>query len=519
MLSHIPFFRAVLLVVVMIATRLSMPAQSTATLLRLIDSELGERERHVEELRMTVDSLRRLLYSSPADYGLMEKLGRTYAHIDNDSAIAVYSRAYNTALSCGDRMMADRFLLLRLPHLPLSGFLIKARDDFESIDTVDLDHSLIPLYYESASMMYDAIAEFHSSFPDIYAVYDRLGNEAQRMLVDWLDPTTPYYKYQAAEAFMNSGELSLATTILSELTDSLPDTDPVFTKATYLQSLIAGLESDQDYSLNRLARSALSSLRSGSPDAPALYELGIRLFQAGDTHRAGDYLAVANGDALASKSQPRLMMAARNMPIIEQIQCDRLKSSYRQQIVLAIALLFVLLAFGAILWLYIRQRRRIEELKRNASDHTHTRDTCIRELLALCSGYMDKLNDFCRIVSRKINTGKVDELLQLTQTGKFVEVQTRDYYTIFDNAFLNLCPDFVDGVNALLRPEHQIVLRDTHTLTPDLRILAFLRMGVDDSNRIATLLNYSVNTIYTYRNKMKNWALDRETFEDSVRHL
>jgi DNA-binding CsgD family transcriptional regulator len=41
-------------------------------------------------------------------------------------------------------------------------------------------------------------------------------------------------------------------------------------------------------------------------------------------------------------------------------------------------------------------------------------------------------------------------------------------------------------------------------------------MGVEDSNKIASFLNYSVNTIYTYRNKIKNKAKDRENFEENV---
>lgn len=40
-----------------------------------------------------------------------------------------------------------------------------------------------------------------------------------------------------------------------------------------------------------------------------------------------------------------------------------------------------------------------------------------------------------------------------------------------------------------------------------------MRLGIEESTRIAQMLNYSVYTIYTYRNKIKNRAINRETFE------
>ena len=35
-------------------------------------------------------------------------------------------------------------------------------------------------------------------------------------------------------------------------------------------------------------------------------------------------------------------------------------------------------------------------------------------------------------------------------------------------------------------------------------------------NELAQMLNYSLNTIYTYRNKLKNKAIDRDNFEKNI---
>ncbi len=40
----------------------------------------------------------------------------------------------------------------------------------------------------------------------------------------------------------------------------------------------------------------------------------------------------------------------------------------------------------------------------------------------------------------------------------------------------------------------------------DLRIYALIRLGINDNEKIASFLNYSVNTVYTYKTKIKGKA-------------
>jgi len=143
----------------------------------------------------------------------------------------------------------------------------------------------------------------------------------------------------------------------------------------------------------------------------------------------------------------------------------------------------------------------------------------ISQFLQLCSIYMDKLNQFCKIASRKLAAGQSDELYRMTKSGKFVEEQSSEFYEVFDNAFLHIYPDFVAQVNVLLRPDCRIELRPGELLNTDLRILAFMRLGIEESARIAQVLNYSLNTIYSYRNRLKARAVNKETFEKDVMNI
>jgi hypothetical protein len=91
---------------------------------------------------------------------------------------------------------------------------------------------------------------------------------------------------------------------------------------------------------------------------------------------------------------------------------------------------------------------------------------------------------------------------------------------MFDSTFLHLFPNFVDDFNALLRPECRVTMPEPGTLNTDIRIFALIRLGIEDSSRIAEFLHYSVNTIYNYRAKIKNGAIgDRDSFESQVKAI
>lgn len=84
---------------------------------------------------------------------------------------------------------------------------------------------------------------------------------------------------------------------------------------------------------------------------------------------------------------------------------------------------------------------------------------------------------------------------------------------------MELYPDFADELNNLLLPEAQIKLPSPNSLTTEVRIYALMRLGVTDSQEIATLLFYSTQTIYNYKSAMRAKAKNRETFEADINRL
>ena len=172
-----------------------------------------------------------------------------------------------------------------------------------------------------------------------------------------------------------------------------------------------------------------------------------------------------------------------------------------------------LIATLVFIYYEIVKMKRLQQSLRQANK---VKEIYISQFLQLCSIYMDKLNQFSKIVTRKLSTGQVDDLYRMTKSGKFVEEQSQEFYNVFDNAFLHLYPDFIERVNELLRPDCQIELQSGEILNTDLRILAFMRLGIHESSQIAQVLNYSINTIYSYRNRLKSRAISRDTFEERI---
>jgi hypothetical protein len=120
--------------------------------------------------------------------------------------------------------------------------------------------------------------------------------------------------------------------------------------------------------------------------------------------------------------------------------------------------------------------------------------------LSMCSGYLDKLK-------KNLSRDQFD-------------AELKNFYKTFDTSFLSLYPTFVEEFNALLKEDSRIRLKDGELLSTELRIFALIKLGITQSSHIASLLRYSVNTIYNYRAQVKNAALEnRENFEGTVRKI
>ena len=159
----------------------------------------------------------------------------------------------------------------------------------------------------------------------------------------------------------------------------------------------------------------------------------------------------------------------------------------------------------------------LNEMNQSLNESNKMKEVYIGRFLRLCAIYVDKIETMRKRVVKLVKARELNKLLEQMQAG---EAYMGELYEYFDSAFLKLFPDFVEEFNALLKPKERIVLEDDSRLSTTLRIFALIRLGIEDSSKIAEFLHYSVNTIYNYRAKIKNSAIcDREEFEQRVKQI
>ena len=138
----------------------------------------------------------------------------------------------------------------------------------------------------------------------------------------------------------------------------------------------------------------------------------------------------------------------------------------------------------------------------------------------MCSIYIGKIDKYRKHLFNIATKKNINDVVDELRSTQIIEDELDGFYVNFDENFLKLFPNFVEEFNKLLVPEGQIHLKIDEKLNTELRIFALIRLGITNSQKIASFLRYSVTTIYNYRVKMRNLsAVKRDDFEDGVKKI
>lgn len=234
-----------------------------------------------------------------------------------------------------------------------------------------------------------------------------------------------------------------------------------------------------------LAISAIADLRNSIREYIALRELAVMLYEEGDIDRAFYYMQCAAQDAMSGSARVRSIETSILYPVVEEAHLKLMQKRQYWMIAMIVSVL-VIAAMLIIFLAYMNRQRR---------------------QLALLNSRLAMGNEALR-QSNRIKTVYIGRYMKMTTLSDF------------DDAFLELFPDFVAQVKDLLVPEAEIRIKPQERLNTDLRVLALIHLGITDSRQIADFLRYSLSTIYNSRTRMRNLAKeDREHFEEKVAAL
>ncbi len=259
-----------------------------------------------------------------------------------------------------------------------------------------------------------------------------------------------------------------------------------------------------------------------------------------DVDHSFRYLQIAQEDAIFYNAKLRPWQISRFLLEVEEAYQAR--QDQRQQMIRASMILLAVLVVALIFitWFLITRSRKLSrlhaelgeananleaanvtlgQLNRQISKADQVKEEYILDFLETLANQITLFRNEDNRYRSLIKQGKADELLKELSIGSRSEKARDRFYETFDQTFLGMYPTFVEEFNALLVPEARLSPSKGH-LNTELRVFALIRLGVDDSKKIAAMLDYSVSTIYNYKVSVKNSALgDRETFEERVKMI
>ena len=339
--------------------------------------------------------------------------------------------------------------------------------------------------------------------------------------------------------FMDRGNLASADSVNRLLLATVKPEDRNFAIFAFFQSEIENLRGNQPERMAWLIRSAECDIVNAVKDYASLTMVAQNILPL-DVDRSFRYLRMAQEDAVLYNAKLRPWQISRFLMEVEDAYSVRQDRQSRTSVVSSILLAVLVLVLSLITYFLVVRSRKLSRMQKALAD-SNVQLAAANEELSVLNRQISKADkvkdayimDFLQGLSEQValirsqdnrfrnllKQGKSDQLFRELAISERSEKALEDFYRKFDETFLALYPDFVDQFNALLQEDARIV-PPPGRLTTELRIFALIRLGVDDSKKIATMLDYSVSTIYNYKVSVKNAALgDRDKFEERVKMI
>ena len=515
---------------------------------RKLDMAIEQTDRFVQQREQRIQrSMAALEVTNDlgVQYEMCRRLYDEYHPYMNDSTIYYIDRCISLAEQRGDRTSADECRLLLAYQCTESGMYHEAMDIMQGMNEKQInDPRVLQKYYSTISHLYSELG-YYCKVPRLQREYFATGDR-YRLLIDTTvcssDEALQIKELEQYVAGNGQAALRYSDMRLKQVEAGSHE----YAIVAFYRYLDYALLGDSVQARYWVTQSALSDVENAVMDQGAMWELANLLMADGDMDRAYRYIRFAWQCANKFNTVKRNNQISPVLTDISDNYETSLKKANRLLLVLAIVASLLSALFLGILFYSNSQRKKLARARNELSEsntqlaqlnsqlsdlnsklhETNTqlnesnrvKDEYVGRFIHLCSFYIDRLDEMRKRVNKMVKSKDLDELYKFTGDSQLRDKNLTELYEMFDSTFLHLFPNFVDDFNALLRPECRIAMPEPGVLNTDLRIFALIRLGIEDSSRIAEFLHYSVNTIYNYRAKIKNGAIgDRDSFESQVK--
>ena len=481
----------------------------------------------------------------PGRYAALKRLYEEYSAYQYDSAYAYVNQCIRLAQSMGDESLLNESRLNLVHILSTACLMDKAQHMLNQIDTTRLSPSQLVVYHRTLTDLLIYQAEYMQGTQYAEEYVDQLVRVRRGAIAINVPHDNINYQITLAECYSDDNQPQRAIELLSKLLNNYRSGERMYSIITSTMSFYYSQLGDKEHQMEYLIKSAESDLEGCIRENTSLRAIADRLFDEGDIDRAYRYMRVAVDDANFYGTRLRNIQASRIVPkIIDAYQTKQDRNRRTMMWLLGILSVIALLLVGGVIAIYqlFKRYRRLNEQKRaineqlqavNAQlgdtvEELHEANGLLREreklkeeyiarFLALSSRFIDRGEEQRKALYRLYRDRKTEDLARELKSTNFGSENAQLFYENFDNAFLNIYPNFVDEVNKLLQEDGKIEVKQGHRLTTESRVLALIRIGIADNQSIANILRASLTTIYTYRSKLKARAINKEDFEQKVK--
>ena len=515
--------------------------ENTDSLLKVLDEVVANHKQYSdkkEEKLLQLKSLLRITTSGEQQFVVCGQLIDEYYYYQKDSALVYVKRSIKIANQIHDN---NRLISARIKLASINGSIGMYKEALEIFRDINITNypGLKVEYYNEYAILYGYMG-FYAVTDQDRRMYNRWNKLYYDSLISIIPRDTSLYVLAKTGVYFTDNQHEKAFGLLNAAYLRCNDMHER-AKLAYNIGTVYGNRKDTKRETLWLTISSINDLGSVTKEYVSLRILAYKLFQQGDIDRAYNYMSCALEDALFCNARLRTHEISLMMPIIDKAYQHQTRTKQQiltiSTIVVSVLSLFLLIA----IWRVYRQMKKLamarkelaqvndhlsdlnERLLENNDSLTEAnviKEEYIVKYMDQCSLYIDKMDEYRRNLQKMVNSGKMEDLLLRIKSKTFIEDEVAEFYLNFDKTFIQLFPDFIEKLNKLLIPSEQIHPKAGQILNLELRIYALIRLGINDSVKIAAFLRCSANTIYNYRTRNRNNAVvHRDSFEEQVMQI
>ncbi len=509
-------------------------ANSVDSLLRVLDRELEIADNYIMMKNEKIENLKEefsITSENPEKYRLLDSIFQLYQSFHYDSAFKYVLRLQNIAYKMNDRSRIVQSKIKMGFIFISSGMFKEAEDSLSTLDPIDMEDETRAEFYSVMALLYYGMTDLQ----DVYyaSVYQDEAHKYVDSVLMYSSAESYDYQYFKGLRYVRKGEYELGLEVLRGLL-----------KRNYLdlhqRAIINSTMSDiyinineEEKAIELLAKASIFDIRDATKETTAILYLANLIYPKGDIKRAYVYIKKALADANFYGARHRKIQVGNILPIIEEERINIIEKQRRTFLIYAIIVTLLSLVIIFFVFIILRQLRKLkraenEIIKTNKElrqtnqklqESNKIKEEYIGYYFNIISNYIDRLENLKQNLDKNLQINKFDTVRYIVQSIK-LKNERQNLYQGFDRIFLSLFPDFTRKFNMLFAEEDRVEIEDNELLNTDLRIFALIRLGINENDKIANILGFSVNTIYTYKTRIKNKSIvPNEEFERRIMEI